>query len=106
MNIVICDQDVIARFDEIGAHFFTAILGLEYSKCLVTDESRLSDFAFGGWCGEDWSVDEQLDELYKNWDAWVIEKIAGRYGLRITSTALTMVRLFEQIRLAQTFQTH
>ena len=101
MKIVIAEQDIIEQFDEIAARFFDVILGLTYSECLVTDDSRLSEFAFSGWSGEDWSKDEELNALYDKWDAWVIEKIATNYGVRIEKTNLTMWQLFEQIKQFQ-----
>lgn len=104
MNIVIADQDVIDQFDDIGAEFFDTVLGLTYSECLVTDESRLSDFAFSGLPDDDSSKDDDLNTLYDKWDAWVIEKIASQYGLRLEKTGVTLVQLFEQIRLIQQVQ--
>lgn len=101
MKIEIADQDVIAQFDEIGGQFFETILSMSYGECLVTDESRLSDFAFSGWSDEDSSEDDDLNTLYDKWDAWVIEKIAAQYGLRVEKTGVTLVQLFEQIRLTQ-----
>ena len=44
-TVVIAAQERIDDFERTAAEFFRAVLGMDYSECIVTDESRLSDFA-------------------------------------------------------------
>jgi len=72
---------------------------MDYDECMVTDESRLSDFSS---CGlPDGLGDEAkgLKELYAVWDAWVVPVICERYGLEAADVSLTilLVELFEKI---------
>ena len=92
-------QDRIDAYERTAREFMREILDINYDECLVTDESRLSDFS---GCGIPDEIGEGLTEmraLYDAWDAWVVPVICTRYGL-VTSELQTTVRLvdlFEQI---------
>jgi hypothetical protein len=98
-KVVLADQDRIESYDGTAREFFRAVLDMDYDECMVTDESRLSDFSS---CGlPDGLGDEAkgLKELYAVWDAWVVPVICERYGLEAADVSLTilLVELFEKI---------
>ena len=47
-KVVIAPQERIDDFERTAVEFFRAVLGMDYGECIVTDESRLSDFASCG----------------------------------------------------------
>lgn len=47
-KVVIAAQERIDDFEHTAIEFFRAVLGMDYGECIVTDESRLSDFASCG----------------------------------------------------------
>ena len=98
-KVVLADQDRIESYDGTAREFFRAVLDMDYDECMVTDESRLSDFSS---CGlPDGLGDEAkgLEELYAVWDAWVVPVICERYGLEAAdvSPTILLVELFEKI---------
>lgn len=102
-KIRIAEQHQIFEFDAIASELFAAILGLDYSECLVTDESSLSDFFLSGM-----PLDEFTEQagMVDQWDGWVIEKIADRYGVKLDTTDLSLVDLFNRIHLSRKQQVH
>jgi hypothetical protein len=46
--VVVAPQERIDDFERTAVEFFRAVLGKDYSDCIVTDESRLSDLASCG----------------------------------------------------------
>ena len=44
-NITFASQDLLQQYDIVATHFFYTILHMDYSECLVTDESWLSDYS-------------------------------------------------------------
>ena len=63
-KVVIAAQERIDDFECTAVEFFRAVLGMDYGECIVTDESRLSDFAS---CGlpEDISTTILLVDLFE-----------------------------------------
>ena len=47
-KVVFAAQERIDDFERAAVEFFRAVLGMDYGECIVTDESRLSDFASCG----------------------------------------------------------
>ena len=96
-KVVIAAQERIDDFERTAVEFFRAVLGMDYSECIVTDESRLSDFASCGLPEVVADAAQSLKALYSAWDAWVVPVICSRYGLTEVSTAILHVDLFTQI---------
>lgn len=100
MNIVFTESDRIEAFDTVATLFFDQVLQMAYAECFVSDASSLSDFSS---CGLPEALSENasgLPELYDRWDAWVIQEIDARYGVKLESTRITLVDLFAQIEAA------
>ena len=95
-KVVIAAQERIDDFERTAIEFFRAVLGMDYGECIVTDESRLSDFASCGLPEDIADTTQNLQALYSAWDAWVVPAICSRYGLTETSTTILLVGLFEQ----------
>ena len=98
-KVVLADQDRIESYEDTAREFFRAVLEMNYDECVVTDESRLSDFSSYGLpdgLGDD---AKELKELYAVWDAWVVPVICARYGLAANdvSPTILLVELFESI---------
>lgn len=98
-KVVLADQDRIESYEDIAREFFRFVLDMDYGECVVTDESRLSDFSS---CGlPDGLGDEAkgLKELYAVWDAWVVPVICQRYGLEAAevSPTILLVELFAKV---------
>jgi len=89
-----------------AAEFFRGVLGMEYSECIVTDESRLSDFASCGLPDDTADGTQSLKALYSAWDAWVVPVICSRYGLANISTTILLVDLFDAIERQGLEQVH
>lgn len=47
-KVVIAAQERVDDFEGTAVECFRAVLGMDYGECIVTDESRLSDFASCG----------------------------------------------------------
>ena len=96
-TVVIAPQERIEDFERTAVEFFRAVLGMDYRECIVTDESRLSDFASCGLPEDIADATQSLKALYTAWDAWVVPVICSRYGLTKVSTTILLVDLFTQI---------
>ena len=95
-KIVIAPKDEIDNYEFEISDFFEKILDLDYLDCLVTDESRLSDFSSCGLPEEKAKGANTLPELYRLWDIWVIERIEKTYKLRIDKTNILLIDLDEE----------
>ena len=98
-KVVLADQDRIESYEGTAREFFRSVLDMDHDECVVTDESRLSDFSS---CGlPDGLSDEAkgLKELYAVWDAWVVQVICERYCLaaKEVSPTILLVELLEKI---------
>ena len=96
-KVVIAAQERIEDFERTAVEFFRVVLGMEYSACIVTDESRLSDFASCGLPDDIADGTLSLKALYTAWDVWVVTVNCSRYRLTEVSTAILHVDLFTQI---------
>ena len=105
-QVVIAPQERIDDFERTAVEFFRAVLGMDYSECIVTDESRLSDFASCGLPDDIADGTQSLKALYSAWDVWVVPVIGSRYGLADISTTILLVDLFEQIERQGLRQVH
>ena len=85
-KVVIAPRERIADFERTAVEFFRAVLGMDYGECIVTDESRLSDFASCGLPEDIADTTLSLQALYSAWDAWVVPAICSRCGLADVST--------------------
>lgn len=94
---VLAAQDRIDAFEHTAREFLRAVLALDYGECIVTDESRLSDFASCGLPEDIADSAQGLKELYAAWDDWVVPVICGRYRLEQISPTILLVELFELI---------
>ncbi len=98
-KIVLADQARIESYEDTAREFFRSVLDMDYDECVVTDESRLSDFSSCGLpdgLGDD---AKGLKELYAVWDVWVVPVICERYGLATNEVSPTtlLFDLFEKI---------
>ena len=105
-KVVIAPQERIDDFEQTAVEFFRAVLGMDYGDCVVTDESRLSDFSSCGLPEDSADATQSLKELYSAWDAWVVPVVCRRYGLVNVSPAMLLVDLFEQIERQRLKQIH
>jgi hypothetical protein len=107
-RVVVADQERIDAYADTAREFFRNVLDIEFDECLVTDESRLSDFSSCGLPDQLGDEAQGLKELYAAWDEWVTPVICERYGLAVTevSPTLLLVELFEKIEQQQTRQLH
>ena len=96
-KVVIAPRERIDDFERTAIEFFRAVLGMDYGECIVTDESRLSDFASCGLPEDIADATQSFKALYSAWDAWVVPVICSRYGLTEISTTILLVDLFEHI---------
>lgn len=66
-HFLLAPQNTISDYDIIAQHFFHTILHINYSHCLVTDESYISDFINVIMNDEDYSfIKEQYYSISKN----------------------------------------
>lgn len=105
-KVVIAAQERIDDFEGTAVEFFRAVLGMDYGDCIVTDESRLSDFASCGLPEAIADATQSLKALYSAWEAWVVPVICSRYGLAGVSTTILLVDLFELIERQGLKQIH
>ncbi len=94
-KIILAPQEEIKNMEDIASTFFERVLDLNFDECLVTDESRLSDFS---GCGLPDSIEaDTLNALYDAWDEWIIGVVYEAYGLKLNTTSILLVDLFEEI---------
>ena len=105
-KVVIAAQERIDDFEHTAIEFFRAVLGMDYGECIVTDESRLSDFASCGLPEDIADTTQSLQALHSAWDAWVVPAICSRYGLADLSTTMLLVDLFDAIERQGLKQVH
>lgn len=105
-KVVIAAQERIDDFKHTAIEFFRGVLGMDYCECIVTDESRLSDFASCGLPEDIADTTQNLQALYSAWDAWVVPAICSRYGLADLSTTMLLVDLFDAIEHQGSKQVH
>ena len=74
-KVVIAPRERIDDFERTAIEFFRAVLGMDYGECIVTDESRLSDFASCGLPEDIADATQSFKALYSAWDAWVVPVI-------------------------------
>ena len=105
-KVVIAPQERIDDFERTAVEFFRAVLGMDYGECIVTDESRLSDFASCGLPEDIADATQSLKALYSSWDVWVVPVICSRYGLADISPTILFVDLFDAIERQGLKQVH
>jgi hypothetical protein len=105
-KVVIAPQERIDDFEQTAREFFRAVLAMDYGECIVTDESRLSDFSSCGLPEDIADATRSLNELYSAWDAWVVPAICSRYGLVDVLPTILLVDLFEQIERQRLSRVH
>ena len=103
-KVTLAEQDRIDLYEATATEFFRSVLDMDYSECLVTDESRLSDFAGCGMPDELADATPGLKELYAAWRVWVVPVIRDRYGLDDVVPSILLVDLFERIEQQRTRQ--
>lgn len=99
-KIIYSEQHQILDTADLAKEFFASVLALDYEQCFVSDESCLSDFSS---CGLPESIGKDaisLEALYSEWDRWIIAEIERRYQVKIETTTLTLVDLFNRIAIA------
>ena len=105
-KVVIAPRERIDAYERTAVEFFRAVLGMEDGECIVTDESRLSDFASCGLPEDIADATQSLEALYSAWDAWIVPVICSRYGVADISTSILLVDLFELIERQGAKQIH
>jgi hypothetical protein len=76
------------KFDLIAADFLQRIFGKERNQVFISDESDLDDFRFADIKGfEDW----------EDWDAAIVAAVAQTYLVELSSSAVTLLEVFELI---------
>ncbi len=103
---IFSEQHQILDAPDLAKEFFANVLALDYDECFVSDESCLSDFSSCGLPESLGNDTTSLGELYTVWDQWIIPEIERRYDVRIESTTLTLVDLFNRIAIARTRSIH
>ena len=98
-KVVLADQDRIDAYEDTAREFFRSVLDMDYGECVVTDESRLSDFSSCGLPDGLGDAAKGLKELYAAWDDWVVPVICERYDIEAkdVSPTILFVELFEKI---------
>ena len=99
-NIELASKARIEMYESTASEFFRTVLALSYRECIVTDESRLTDFASCGLPDTLANTALSLTELWHAWEAWIEPIISWRYGVEVTSSVL-LVDLFDQIEGAR-----
>lgn len=101
------EQDLIDELEHTSQcrALFERVLDKSPQECLLTDLSTLSDF-----CGSGMPLPADFETLSYGefcdvWDRWVLARIEAEFGVRLTSTRLTLVQVIEQLR-ASSAQVH
>ena len=96
-TVTFAAQDRIDLYEVTATEFFRSVLDMDYSECLVTYESCLSDFSSCGMPDELADSTTGLKELYAAWRVWVVQVVNDRYGLDDLTSSILLVDLFEKI---------
>ncbi len=99
-------QDRVDLYEATATEFFRSVLDLDYGECLVTDESRLTDFSSCGMPDDLAETTTGLKELYAAWRVWVVPVVCRRYGLDDLMPSILLVDLFEKIEQQRATQIH
>ena len=102
----LAEQERMDAYKAMAREFFRDVLDLNFDECLVTDESRLSDFFSCGLPDNLADTTHSLFDLYAAWDAWIVPFVSERFQIVEVSPADLLVELFEKIeaRRAQQMQ--
>lgn len=99
-GVVHIEQDLIDELEHAPQclALFTRVLNKSPQDCLLTDLSTLSDF-----CGSGMPLPPNFNSLSYSefcdvWDRWVLGRIEAEFGVRLSSTRLTLVQVIEQLR--------
>lgn len=94
-NITLRIEDSLDVFQAVGAPFLRSILELDWDECILTAESRLSDFTGRAMPRE--LLPSTLDALCETWDQWVLERVQATYGLHLPDTSARLLDIFRQL---------
>jgi hypothetical protein len=83
--------------------FFSTVLGLDPEDCFISEDSQLSDFSFRGR-GYTNHLGMPLSTLHTNWDQWILEQLSSQYGVEVSSTQITLPRLFHLLNSVEQTQ--
>lgn len=96
-RITYASQDQIDDYTYIADEFLQAMFDLNPDEVMISDESRLSDFA--GCCiPEDVEDSMSLQEMYDIGRNITVEKIQATYGITVDPYAM-LIDVFEEIRV-------
>lgn len=96
------ETECIELFDDVVEDFLERILGMQVDSVLVTDLSTLSDFSFSGPYRSKLPAGASLRELFNEWDAWVVQRIAMVYGIPDARPNMRLIELFARIESLST----
>ena len=100
-NFELESRERVQMHESTANEFFSTVLALSYRACIVSDKSRLVDFASCGLPDHLADTTHSLAELYQTWEAWIEPYICSRYGVRDVSSAMLLLDLFDQIEGAR-----
>ncbi len=104
-QITVAPQEIIEQYEDTAREFFEAVLKLQYDECLVTDESRLSDFSSCGLPDDLADATQTLRQLYAAWDAHVVPLIRRLYAVEVVPKIL-LIELFDRIERQMAVRLH
>ena len=105
-KVVLAPQDHIELYEDTARRFLREVLDMDADECLITDESRLSDFSTCGMPDGASEMAEGLMELSVAWDIWILGELKSRYGLTYSTTAVPLLALFRDIEEIWTRRKH
>lgn len=91
-------QSAVQGLASTARAFFAESLAMDFDDCLASDESRLSDWSSCGMPDELGADTTNLWELYRLWDAWMLEHLETRYGLRYSTTAVPLLTVLKDLQ--------
>jgi hypothetical protein len=102
--VAIAEQDLIDEIENSPecVALFEKVLGRSPFDCLLTDLSSLSDFTGSGVPLDSKPSVEggSYSDYCRAWDAWVLARIEQEFGVRLSSTTLTLIQVVTQLQQA------
>lgn len=97
MKIEFAEQDLIDDIVTTPActELFEKVLMIDLSKCWLSDQSSLADFAGSGM------TNKAAEKYDYDWDAWVLDRIHEEFQVVLASTRLSIIEVVGLIQQAQ-----
>lgn len=92
------EQDVIDSMEPLLSEFLALMFDFRPGQCMVTDISSLNDFVPRGMPTGSAPDDASYAQVLDAWDAWALNEVEQRFGVRPARTSDTLLVILDAIQ--------